>query len=656
MTHEDVAQGDLLLDAFNSIGEAFVAYDKDGLLLTCNDAFRQMYGYSKEEARPGVHFRELGEIDVLHGNVVVGDGQGEDYLKRKAEYRKKLEGSFDVNLQDGRWIRTTDRPMKNGGFVSIQVDVTESKLSRIALQDSEARFKDFSECASDWYWEMDADLRFSYFSERFSELTGVPQSALLGKTRQETGIPNLSAVAWQSHLDDLAAHRAFRNFVHTRERLNGDVVWLSINGQPVFDVKGEFQGFRGIGTDITAVKMAEEKLRAEKKKSEQANRAKSEFLTNMSHEIRTPMAGVISMSELLLDTELTAQQRDWAMSLQVSGQNLLTILNEILDQSKLEAGQLRLTPVDFHLPTFIHDTIHLFEPKILSKGLKLEVELETGLPTGVRGDPVRIGQILSNLLSNAIKFTSHGGIRICVSHELKIGTGGQLNFKVEDSGIGFDDDVRMQLFSPFVQADSSTSRIYGGTGLGLSISKQLAELQGGTIGVESTLDVGSTFFFSVRCDAPYQEQFAPTREISNSGWTTSRALRVLLAEDSKVNQQVVKVMFGRLDHTVIVAENGQEAIELAEKEDFDLILMDVRMPIMDGLQATGIIRKMAPEKSDIPIIALTADVAADNIEEYILGGMDDVCAKPIKLPLLLRTINRLLNEEVHISVKKSLVA
>ncbi len=253
-----------LNDAIENISEGFVLFDADGRLVICNNRYKEFYGYADEDAPPGVHTRELGRLDLERGTVI-HQGEPSEYLDRRASDHQ-IQDTFIIHMKDGRILETRDRKTTSGGIVSIQQDITEQKRTEETLRENEQRFKDFAETTSDYLWEMDADLRFSYVSEHFADLTGFPQPGLLGKTREETGIPNVDPDAWAKHLADLKAHSRFDNFVHPRTHPDGRVIWLSVNGTPVFDDDGEFQGYRGTGTDIT-------ELQAAKKTGERLSRA-----------------------------------------------------------------------------------------------------------------------------------------------------------------------------------------------------------------------------------------------------------------------------------------------------------------------------------------------------------------------------------------------
>lgn len=526
---------------------------------------------------------------------------------------------------------------------------SDLRQSRDELRISEERFRHFAEISADWFWEQNENFQFVYLSGTDQDLAGINANEDYGKTWRETNIRGVSETDMKKLEEVLSNHEPFEDFRFLRILEDGSIVHFSVKGRPVFDEAGKFKGYLGTGQDISSLIAAEKVISEERDRAQSANRAKSEFLANMSHEIRTPMAGVIGIADLVLETDLSPQQFEWIKSIRASGEKLLQILNEILDQSKLEAGKLDISPIDFNLSYLIDDTVGLFTPTIETKGLSLRVQVEEKLPTEIHGDSLRISQIISNLVSNAVKFTDTGSITVEANYMPKDGNSFFLRISVTDTGVGIDEKAKASLFSAFTQADSSISRKYGGTGLGLSISKQLVELMGGEMGLESSEGKGSTFWFSIPCEPAKGSVGTVEKRRSLDRWEASRPLKILIAEDTIVIQQLMRGIFEKLKHDITLVENGQLAFELYEKEDFDLILMDIRMPVMDGIEASRLIRNMLPEKSGIPIIALTADIAAGNIEEYMQAGINDVCVKPVDLPVLLKAINTQMGEEIHSS-------
>ncbi len=529
------------------------------------------------------------------------------------------------------WVDATIVPLRGSKglpeqYIAIRTEITVRKTMESELAEQLRFVEVLLDATPTAIYLKDKQGRYLRFNRAFEALFGIARADWVGKTVFEL-VQGESASLMDAKDRELFASNAMQTYeakFHNRttgEQRDG-LHWKAA----LTDAYGEVTGLVGTILDITDKNHIEQELRIAKRNAEAASQAKSDFLANMSHEIRTPMNGVIGMTDLALELEQSATQREYLSIVKSSAESLMVILNDVLDFSKIEAGKLNIEAVPFSVMETIEATLKPLRRRATQKGLVLESSLQSDLPADVLGDPVRLRQVLTNLCDNAIKFTARGGVYVSVRCRAAA-TGYELHIAVRDTGIGIALDKQTGVFEAFSQADTSTTRQFGGTGLGLTISARLVELMGGKIWLDSVEKQGSTFHFTLQVQSVSSAPRAAPLAFAASA-APSRLLRVLLVEDHPINQLLATTLLKRWGHTVVLAKNGQEAVELFCAHTWDIVLMDMQMPVMGGLEATRLIRAAEPQGQRTPIVAMTANAMESDRLACMEAGMDDHLAKP----------------------------
>ncbi len=627
-------------DLIDSLDHLIFTTSLEGELLTVNQRIAQTFGMSYPE--------------------LVGHRLDEFFDEPRME---SMKDSISWFVERRHWTGTVRARMKKTGAVHyfdcvLQAIVKDGKVvgaSGLARditgqRESETRFTELFETLQEGVYFCDPEGKLLDVNPAMVRMLGYShRDELVGTTignlyfeRPADAFP----VRQQTHFSSSLTREI------TLRRKNGTPVICIDNSNTIGDPGGHMIRHQGTLVDITVRKQAEMELQMAKEAAEAANLAKSAFLAQISHEIRTPMNAVIGMTELTLDTELTAEQREYLTMVRASGKSLLTLINDILDFSKIEAGKLELDSTDFSLRYGINDLVKILSVRAKQKGLELTTDISTEASDALVGDPGRLRQVLANLVDNAIKFTEHGGVVVRIEKDSGTELDVCLHFSVTDTGIGIPYEKQKLIFEAFAQADNSTTRRYGGTGLGLSISSRLVQLMGGKIWVESAADSGSVFHFTARFGL--QKHSSGKAYLRNGGSdsasrSTRRALRkdrkelqVLLVEDNKVNQILAERLIRKRGDNIFVANTGREALAALDSQRFDLILMDIQMPEMSGIEVTAAIRRKEIQTGEhIPIIATTASAMKEDRERCLDAGMDAYLAKPIEKEALYETIDLL---------------
>lgn len=633
---------------FNSAPVGMYIVDATEKITQVNDAALNMFGGN----RAWVVGRSFGDAFGCQGSLEDEAGCGHGMSCQYCEFRRAtslaLEG-FPASgiecsktiLMGGKavefWFRASASPIvvdEQTLVVVALVDITDQKQkenSIIKTRDYYLRiFESFPTIIS----RRDIAGETESINEQWCALTGQSVDKALGQGWLECIHPDdrsKNSVTLQN------AGELQESVIRVWDR-GGQYRWLYWVSKLYYDMHGVPEGYIGMGIDITDRKVAEEELKQARDKAETANKTKSEFLANMSHEIRTPINGVMGMIDLTLMSDMAAEQKENLVVAKSCARSLLDLVNDILDFSKMEAGKLSLENVNFRIRDLIGELIKAYSHRADGKGLDLRCIFSPDVPDVVNGDQTRLRQVLHNLIDNAVKFTDRGSVGVSVKR-----TGGndetfELTIEVTDTGLGIAPNEMNKLFQAFSQVDGSITRKYGGTGLGLVISKQLVEMMGGAMGVESAKNVGSTFRFTINLHSGAEEEPETWRKITKS----QSALNLLVVEDDAVSRVVTERLLRQMGHHVETAENGLDALTLWRQKQYDGILMDIQMPVMDGLGATQRIREVEIDTGGhIPIIALTAHALMGDRERLLQAGVDEYLAKPVQAEFLYEKIEQI---------------
>ena len=636
--------GDWIASIFDQIDEAIALWGTDGKLIIFNRAFRKLYPGMEALLLPGLEYEAYARHVVEKGLVHVAVEDQEDWIARWAERQEGGGRLMEVEGRDGQCFLIDEKRLDNGLRATVISNITDLRRARSNSELVEQRLEDFALSATDFFWETDAEHRFSYMGDRVEEIVGVKVHELIGKTRVEFHeADGVASDLWDRHRNDLANYRPFRDLRAQRIHKDGSEVWVSISGRPVFGADGAFIGYRGTTTDITRTIEAEREAENAKQKADEANKAKSDFLSSVSHELRTPLNAILGFSQLLeMDDErsLSRDQRDSVDQIQKSGKHLLELINEVLDLTSIESGKISLSMEEIELELLLSECFAAMMPAARQAGIDLRADLGSRGSVTILADRTRVRQIVLNLLSNAIKYNSPDGecaLKVDIrSKNVKI--------SVADTGFGIPREKQSELFIPFSRAGAENTKIEG-TGIGLAITKHLTELLGGNIGFQSEHGVGSTFWV----EFPYQflgenavdssiriEDAVVAEEVSIP---LSADFKVLYVEDNPANLLLMERIVAQIPGAgMISATTAERGLQLVEQQRPHVVLMDINLPGMSGLEAMRHLKKN-PTTSAVPVIAVSADAMPESIRAGMEEGFKAYISKPVQVAEIIKILH-----------------
>jgi PAS domain S-box-containing protein len=604
--------------------DGFIEQDARGIISGWSAESEQLFGWSRAEAlgmRSHLLIPERNRQrhdQVLQSVLASSDvpirrqeitAQHKDGHEFRAEFALSVEGSGDT-----------------ARVIAVVRNIAAGPGAEEVFRQSD-RFRAIVDQIEDGCCVVDLHGTYLFVNDAFCRLYGFEKHEILGSSFSQSAGPERAGKLREMYSQVYATGQPIKAFEYQIVPRNRPPLFVEQSISLEHDAQGRAVGFLAITRDCTARKLAEAAMAQAKEAAEAANRAKSEFLANMSHEIRTPMNGIIGMTAIALGSAMTPEQNECLQTIRSQAESLLTVVNDILDFSKIEQHHLDLESVAFPIADTLQAVIAPLAAAAAAKGLTLTSVVFPDVPPYIVGDPVRLKQIVGNLVSNAVKFTERGSVRLEVCMAERALDRATLHIRVSDTGIGIPADKQLVIFEPFHQADGSTTRRFGGTGLGLAIASNLAGLMGGRIWVDSVLETGSTFHATVPVGIAVS---APVPAAVSSPGAAGRVVRVLVAEDNIVNQRVAERLLTKRGHVVTVVSNGREALEALRHGTFDLVLMDVQMPDMDGFEATAAIRELERTSGrHVRIIAMTAHAMKGDKERCLTAGMDGYLSKPI---------------------------